>query len=298
MQWRWCELSALHTEYDVDVGNGLTLHADRSGHGPALLLLHGFTGSSATWDSLRPALEPHFSVIAVDLPGHGRSGAPADDTRYALHHLADDLAALLDAVGVDRAAVLGYSMGGRAALHFAIAHPERVSALILESATPGIESAHDRGARIDSDFALADMIERDGVESFVHFWERLPIWSSQAALPGDVRQTVHERRLANGPTGLANSLRGAGAGARPSVARQLESLPMPTLLMAGALDPKFVELARVMHEFIPDARTEIVSGAGHTVHLERPTEFIAIVNEFLVSALGSSGGGEWPPSVG
>lgn len=290
-------MSASRIEYDVDVGDGLTLHADRFGEGPPLLLLHGFTGSSAAWDSLRPELEPRFTVIAVDLPGHGRSSAPADHSRFALHHLAQDLVRLMDTVGVHRAGVLGYSMGGRAALQLALSFPERVAALLLESATPGIESAQDRGVRIDSDFALADMIERDGVESFVHFWERLPIWSTQATLPSDVSESVHARRLANEPTGLANSLRGAGAGSRPSVAPQLGSLSMPTLLIAGALDPKFVDLAHLMQQTIPHARAEIIAGAGHTVHLEKPAEFMAIVDDFLDGVIGSPDSGRWPPFV-
>lgn len=265
------------------------LHADRSGHGPPLLLLHGFTGSIATWDVVRVALEPRFSVIAVDLPGHGLSSAPADDARFALHHLAGDLVKLLDAMRVDRAGVIGYSMGGRAALQFALSFPERVAALLLESATPGIDDARDRGARIDSDMALADMIERDGVESFVHFWERLPIWSTQTSLPHELREMVHAQRLANNPTGLANSLRGAGAGSRPSIATHLGSLAMPTLVVAGSMDPKFVELAGQMQKAIPEARARIVARAGHTVHLEQPAEFSEIAVDFFgeVAASGS-----------
>ena len=288
-------MTATRTEYDVDVGDGLTLHADRSGDGPPLVLLHGFTGSGAIWDSVRHALEPRFSVITIDLPGHGRSSAPADYSRFALHHLALDIARLLDALEIERAGVVGYSMGGRAALQFALSFPERVAALLLESATPGIADAHDRGVRVDSDMALADMIERDGVESFVHFWERLPIWSSQTSLAHEERDAVHARRLANTPSGLANSLRGAGAGSRPSVLDQLDRLLMPVLLVVGALDPKFVALAEMMCPAIRDCRVEIVAGAGHTVHLERPGEFIAAAAGFLESAISSTGDRRWPP---
>ncbi len=261
---------------DVDVGRGLTLHVTRSGAGTPILLLHGFTGSAATWDALREVLDRRYTTIAVDLPGHGRSTAPADPARFALRGFADDLGRVLDEIGVERAGVVGYSMGGRAALQFALHHPSRVAALVLESATPGIETAAERAVRVDSDMALADMVERDGVPAFVQFWERLPIWSSQRALSAEVRATLHAQRLANHSVGLANSLRGAGAGALPPVWSQLKTIAAPTLLVAGALDAKFVAIAERMACEMPLAHSEIVRDAGHAVHLERPAEFAAI----------------------
>src|SRR5690349_2633583 len=164
---------------DLDVGDSLHLHAITSGDGPPVVLLHGFTGSTATWTSLRAALEPHFTVHAVDLPGHGRSSAPADPERYRLERFAADLATVLDTLGIERTALLGYSLGARAALRFALAFPGRTSALILESVSPGIADPAERAARRTADAALADTIERDGVVAFVDRWERLPLWSSQ-----------------------------------------------------------------------------------------------------------------------
>jgi 2-succinyl-6-hydroxy-2,4-cyclohexadiene-1-carboxylate synthase len=222
-----------------------------------------------------------FSTIAIDLPGHGRSSAPSDPARYALPRFADDLAAVLDALHVDRAAVLGYSLGARAALHFALAHPARVSALILESASPGIDDPAERAARVASDAALADAIERDGVRAFVDRWEQLPLWASQAGLSTDARGRLRAQRLASDPHGLANSLRGAGAGAEPSVVDRLAALEMPTMFIAGALDPKYVALGRRLASAIPGARLEIVADAGHNVHLERPAAFAELVIGFL-----------------
>ena len=108
---------------------------------------------------------------------------------------------------------------------------------------------------------------------------------------------MHARRLANTPSGLANSLRGAGAGSRPSVMDQLDRLSMPVLLVVGALDPKFVALAELMRQVIRDCRVEVVAGAGHTVHLERPDEFIAAAAHFLEGAIGSTGDRRWPPQA-
>jgi pimeloyl-ACP methyl ester carboxylesterase len=167
--------------------NGITLHAALAGAGPPLLLLHGFTGSAATWRPLAERLAPLRRTIAVDLIGHGLSDAPADPARYSMEHCLADLLALLDALGLARAAVLGYSLGGRVALQLVAAAPERVSALVLESASPGLASAAERAARAAADDALSTAIERDGLAAFVAGWEQLPLWASQAALPAELR---------------------------------------------------------------------------------------------------------------
>lgn len=275
-------------ERGVDVGDGLRLHvsADAAdGDAPAVLLLHGFTGSGGTWGPLRAALAgaypTPYRTLAVDLPGHGRSGAPADPARYALDRTADDLARVLDALGVPRAAVLGYSLGGRLALRFALRHPDRLAALVLESASPGVADAAERATRVTADAVLADALERDGVEAFVDRWERLPLWASQAALPAEVRAALRRQRLANDARGLANSLRGAGAGADEPVLGRLGEIRAPALLVAGALDAKYVALGRAMVGALPGARLAVVEGAGHAVHLERPGEFARLVRRFL-----------------
>lgn len=269
---------------DVDAGEGLRLRVRRTGTGAPLLLLHGFTGSLATWAFLEPALRDRHQLIAVDLPGHGGSSAPADPARYALPRLADDLALVLGTLGLSRVALLGYSLGGRAALHFTVRHPNRVAALILESASYGITKTTERDARRASDAALAAEIERDGVAAFVDRWEKLPLWHSQARLPRDVRDALRARRLDNSPAGLANSLRGAGAGAAAPLLDEISRIEAPVLLIAGALDRKYVELARAMQRSLPRARLEIVAGAGHSVHLEQPAAFVQLISAFLPAA--------------
>lgn len=264
--------------------NGLHLNVEVLGDGFPLLALHGFTGSAATW---RPFAVnwPQYRIIAVDLIGHGASDAPADEARYTMAHCTADLAALLDALDVERAALLGYSMGGRVALRFALAAPERIAALVLESASPGIEDEGERAVRVAADRALADGIERDGIEVFVDRWEALPMWATQAALPEPVRQRLRAQRLRNSTAGLANSLRGMGAGAQEPVLDRLGELRMPVLLIAGELDAKYRQLAHDMRERIRDAHINIVEGAGHAAHLEQPAAFVPLVKEFLTTCL-------------
>lgn len=260
--------------------NGIQLNVEERGRGDPLLLLHGFTGAASTWREVASSWDG-WRRIAVDLVGHGASDAPDDERRYTMAHCVADLITLLDALGVDCAAVLGYSMGGRVALQLAAAAPERVAALVLEGASPGIADADERAARVASDRALADDIERDGIAAFVDRWQRVPLFATQDQLPDDVRARLRQQRLTNRPCGLANSLRGMGAGAQTSLWPRLHELAMPALLIAGEDDAKYSEMARAMASRVPAATVRIVPGAGHAVHLERPDAFSDHVKEFL-----------------
>lgn len=243
-------------------------------------MLHGFTGSAETWDALRPRLESRFRIIAVDLPGHGKSSAPADPARYSLDRFADDLSRVLDALDVERTSLFGYSMGGRTALRFAIAHPDRVSSLILESTSSGIHDESARQKRIDADETLASLIERDGVEAFVARWESLPMWSSQISLGDSGRARLRAQRLANSAIGLANSLRGAGAGVDSPVLDRAGEITARTLILAGELDIQYIEHGKRLAAAIPDARLEIIPDAGHAIHLEQREAVIREITAF------------------
>lgn len=261
--------------------NGVRYNFEIYGAGAPLLCLHGFTGCAANWRALGEALTPRCQVIAVDLLGHGASETPADPARYRMERTAADLAGLLDQLALPTVNVLGYSMGGRAALHFAAAYPERVRALILESASPGLAAEAERQARSQADEALAERLERDGLEAFIDYWERLPLFASQERLPAEARAAVRAQRLRNTPAGLANSLRGLGTGVQPSLWEHLPEIKTRTLLVAGALDLKFAGLAQQMAAALPNAKLEIVPAAGHTVHLEQPAAFAQAVAGFL-----------------
>ncbi len=261
--------------------DGLAIHVDGAGEGPPLVLLHGFTGSSNTWRDLADGLAGEYRTIAPDLVGHARSDAPEAVERYAIGRAAADLVALLRALGHERAAWLGYSLGGRVALQVAADHPQVVAALVLEGASPGIADDAERAARRASDAALAQRIERDGVEAFVDEWERVPLFASQLALPEEARAAVRATRLAQRARGLANSLRGMGAGAQSPLHERLPAIAAPTLLLAGSLDEKYVAIGRDMARTLPDATMRVVEGAGHAAHLERPEAFARLVEDHL-----------------
>jgi 2-succinyl-6-hydroxy-2,4-cyclohexadiene-1-carboxylate synthase len=265
----------------VDAGDGLALNVNVSGDGAPLIVLHGFTGSTETWADLGSRIGARCMMIAVDLPGHGMSTSPMIPERYDLNRLSDDLARVMDAIQIESATILGYSMGGRAALRMALNRPERIDALILESTSPGIEDDAEREARTRSDNELAEFIEREGVEAFVNRWETLSLWATQRSLPLETREELRRQRLAGNPAGLAGSLRGAGAGAAESVAMRLKEIGAPSLLIAGELDSKYTVIMRAMHQAMSGSRIVIVKDAGHAVHLERPDEFASLVGDFV-----------------
>jgi 2-succinyl-6-hydroxy-2,4-cyclohexadiene-1-carboxylate synthase len=257
------------------------INVETSGSGAPLVLLHGFMGSARTWDAHLPTFAGRYQVIAPDLLGHGLSAAPADSARYRMACCIADLAAILDHYRLDRVHLLGYSMGGRVALSFTVAHPERVASLILESASPGLADPEERRKRVTADEALAERLERDGLAAFVDNWEQLPLFASQRHLPAQTRAALRSQRMQNNAGGLANSLRGMGTGAQPSLWDRLAGVAMPTLLVVGALDPKFVDIGQAMAQRLPQARLTIVPGAGHTVHLEQPAAFERLVLDHL-----------------
>ena len=273
--------------------NGVQLGVEQRGEanksGPVLVMLHGFTGSAAGWGHQLDAFATYgLRVIALDLLGHGQSDAPYDPQRYAIEHCQQDVLAVLQELGVskDQAVLLGYSMGGRIALYTAFSGFFR--ALILESASPGLEDPVEREQRRISDEALAASIERDGVKTFVERWEKLSLFASQKTLPLECGEALHRQRLQNRATGLAQSLRGIGLGVQPSLYARLPTLHMPILLIAGELDIKFTVIAQHMAHVLPRSQLRIIAGAGHTVHLERPEKFVSLVGDFSRSMAYSS----------
>ena len=260
--------------------NGLAFNAEaRAGRGsrPPLLLLHGFTGSVRSWDEVRPRLAESAQVVALDVIGHGCSAAPAEPERYSFAWSVRDLSALLDALGHESVDLLGYSMGGRLALQFALEAPRRVRSLILESASPGIEDEAERRRRAHADDELARRIERHGVAAFVDEWERQPLLQPAAHVSAERRAALRAIRLRNSAVGLANSLRGMGVGEQLPLWGRLAELRMRVQLIVGERDTRYREIATRMRERLQAGQLSVVAEAGHTVHLEQPEAFVGVL---------------------
>jgi len=246
-----------------------------------VLLLHGFTGSSRSWPTfLLNGLSQDRPVLAVDLPGHGATPAPSPG-EGGFSATLDALVRLLDAEGISSADWIGYSMGGRIALAGALTHPHRVRRLVLESASPGLATPRGQELRRSRDETLARRIEEEGIASFVDFWMGLSLFASQKRLPEPMRRATREARLRQDPDALALSLRALGTGSQPSYWPQLPHFGKPVLLLTGALDRKFQELADRMAKALPAAHRHTVPEVGHAVHLEDPAAWVEAVVAFL-----------------
>jgi len=263
--------------------NQIKYRVDIQGEGPPVFVLHGFTGSLHTWNQLVENHKDSFQFIRVDLPGHGGT---IGDSDFTLESVCGDLNDLLDELSLQNVHVLGYSMGGRTALSFAMLHPTRVRSLILESASPGLDSTHEQLARQVKDEGLAEEIENNGVEQFVDKWENLPMFESQKNLSSDVQESIRQERLNQSASGLAASLRGMGTGVQPSWWDKLSIFPRKVLLLTGEKDDKFCNISKEMNEHFQHSTHKIVSQAGHAIHVEQPRIFGTIVREFLLEVEG------------
>ena len=239
---------------------------------PSIALLHGFTQTAACWGPFADELSTTHSLVAIDLPGHGGSG----EVRADLSQTAE-----LVASSVDRGIVIGYSLGGRVALHLALGHPQLVERLVIISATGGLDSEEERRQRRVADESLADHLEDIGVDAFLDEWLSQPMFASLTA-----QQSFRELRATNAAAGLASSLRLSGTGTQESLWSRLGELTMPVLVIAGANDEKFTHLGHRLVESIgTNASIQLIDNAGHSAQLENPAATAATVTKWLSEEL-------------
>lgn len=260
----------------------MSLHVEIAGparaEGRRIVLAHGFTQNSRCWgafgdrlvDALADGAADDHEVVAVDLPGHGATPSGHDD--------ADLVAAgrLLLAAG-GSAIYVGYSMGGRVALHAALADPAAVEGLVLIGATAGIDDPDERASRRAADEALADRLLAEGVDAFLDRWLANPLFAGL-----DERAAARSARLTNRPEGLAASLRRCGTGTQEPLWDRLGELGCPVLVVAGTDDAKFTRLGHRLVDSLPDARFVAVDGT-HAVHLEQPETTATLIAHFARS---------------
>jgi 2-succinyl-6-hydroxy-2,4-cyclohexadiene-1-carboxylate synthase len=242
------------------------LGLQRVGSGPTLVWLHGFTQTKSSAHDFLSILAGTHELLTIDLPGHGQNAGVS----ASLEETADLLA---DVLPHEPFILGGYSFGGRVALHLAQRHPERLTHLVVLSATLGIRDEHERHERRLRDERLADRIERIGADAFLDEWLAQPLFDSL---------THHEQeRLSRSrdSRGLSASLRLAGTGTQRWMGEALSTFDRPSLILAGARDAKFVTEARRLQDALGEASLAIVAGAGHAAHLERPHLVAELVND-------------------
>lgn len=246
-----------------------------------IIFLHGFTGSAKDWEFAMQNINNGYFPIAIDLPGHGETEATDDINDYTNDSINSLISIVIEKLQLPKVVLLGYSMGGRAALSFAVQHSSKIKALILESSTAGIENSDERKTRLLNDTKLADKIEKNGVEEFIKYWMELPLFESLKSVPIAEYQNIIQRKLSNNEKELANSLKGFSTGKMKSLWNELSKLNFPVLLITGSKDNKYKLIASKMTSLLPQSEHKIATNAGHNVHLEKPKEFIKLVNNFL-----------------
>lgn len=261
--------------------NGIRYHAAEWGDLAALpvVLLHGFAQSASTWDAVGPLLARKYRAIALDFVGHGKSDKPDDPTVYEMDAVLDALSAFLNDRFTRKAALIGYSMGGRVALAFACRYPTKISMLVLESAGLGPKTAQQHAAMQHRDAEMIERLLASDMASFTDWWEGFSLFESQKRLPEKVRDRVRAERIANDPKALAYTVRGTGQHCMVDYSARIARLPMPILYIAGILDRKYLKIAENL------AHGENVScvllNTGHNTHLEDPETFAKQVSVFL-----------------
>ena len=230
-----------------------------------LLLLHGFTGAPSSWRAVESELPHDVRVLAPLLTGHGRP-----PTAPEIGGFDEEVDRLVGMLGAGDWEVAGYSLGARLALGLLVRPPRRFIRAVLISGRPGLQASHERDARIAADEALALALERDGLESFVDSWEKLPLFASQSTLSDELRRSERARRESHEASGLAHSLRVTGLGRMPSYWNDLERIGVPVEVVVGELDRTFCAIGDAVVGKLPKARLSCVTDAGHNLLLERP----------------------------
>ena len=256
----------------------MKIHTLGSPQNPPIVFLHGFMGTGDDWTEIASRFADRFYCLLPDLPGHGEASL---DGELGYSAWASILKKTLDARKITCTHLVGYSMGGRLALYFAITYPEMVEKLVLESANPGIDAESERAERAALDDKLAARLRRDGMGAFLEFWYNIPLFASLNEYPALKDELIHKRADQN-PENMARVLSELSPGLQPSLWARLPELKMPTLLVAGELDEKYCRITSQMAATQPEFKRVTLPRCGHNAHRENPSLFGEILNDWFI----------------
>ncbi len=247
------------------------------------VLIHGFSGSPASWQGVAGLLGTKSHAPAVCGHGSGSDVPTATQSGCTFEREVDRLALVISKAAPAPRHVAGYSLGGRLALGLLVRHPALFEGAALIGANPGIDGEIERAERRAADRRWARCIEQLGLAEFDRKWSRLPLFESQGLLRAETVAEQRRIRLSHDPTDLAAAMNALSLGVMPNYRPSLSGIPCPVLLIAGGLDTKFVALARQMAGRLPRATLRIVDGVGHNVPLEAPAELASLLNDAMLN---------------
>jgi len=261
----------------IEIEN-IKYHIKVKGEGKPIICLHGFSENLSTWEFIR--LDGH-QLVLIDLIGHGKSDKPKLLKYYSVKVMIRHLNMIISQLGLKRYSILGYSMGGRIALAYALTYPKEINKLILENASYGEDGFLKRLKRRRNDLNLARSIERNGIEWFNQYWSDLSIFKSQRRLSKSIIKEIGERRLLNQAHALSNTLKGTGQGRFPCLKNQIVKLSMPILYISGEYDKKYEAVGKNFVKLNSGVKHIVINGCGHNTHIEDTNTFVKDLNKFL-----------------
>ncbi len=244
--------------------DGVNIYYEDHGTGPAVLLSHGYSATTRMWAGQVEALKDRYRVITWDMRGHGQSDSPDDPKAYSEAATVDDIAGILNHLGIDKAVIGGLSLGGYMSLAFNLAHPSMVRALMLFDTGPGYKNPVGREGWNVTAMKRAETFEAKGLD----------------ALGGSAEVRVSQHRSAQG---LAHAARGMLAQFDSRIIESLEHIAVPTLVLVGEKDQPFLGATDYMANKIPGCTKVMIPEAGHAANLDQPAAFNAAVEAFLAS---------------
>ncbi|NVM22472.1 MAG: 2-succinyl-6-hydroxy-2,4-cyclohexadiene-1-carboxylate synthase [Desulfobacterales bacterium] len=240
-------------------------------------------GESSDWLEVTERFENEYYCILPDLPGHGKSISVSAADPLDFDFVALGLVNLMEGLRLPAAVLIGYSMGGRVALHTAIKYRKRFKALVLEGASPGIRDDNERNNRLILDEERAKEMEKVGMARYPEIWYEAELFSTLKRHPEKLDKIKAARR-SNDASWMAKVLRELSPGRQAPLWDKLATLDMPVLLIAGDLDHKYKKIAHEMKGCFKDSQVRLMPGAGHNTHLEAPEEFGLALASFLTAS--------------
>lgn len=265
--------SEVEAESNMELEDEVNLESEK-----LVILLHGFMGSGGIFEDLARELARNVRVIALDLLGHGSSEGAEMHYRFSTNEQVADLRTFIERMNDGPVILMGYSMGARLALSFASKYPQLLSGLILESGSFGIEDPTEAQTRQSLDGHRADEIQAN-FNDFLARWNAMPLFQSHYSkdLPSEYKSI----QSFQDPLWMANSLLGFGSGTMPCLHDALAKIKVPTHLLVGGDDTKFLAINQRMHQQLPNSYLSVIRESGHRIHVDAPEQWLQTVQPFI-----------------